>query len=130
MSQDKLEEVLQKGIYGSPEIRPEERKLFLSTIAERVYLALTNTQVRQKGMYDEVERLLRTKNNIHLYINGSLNYPSYSNYVQAANKHSVPFTVVSDGHDSPIGIVLASSHALENQEDIFIKDDAFDYNHD
>ncbi|UCZ54558.1 YueI family protein [Bacillus shivajii] len=127
MSHEKLEEVLKRGIYGAGEVKPEERKLFLGTISERVYLALTNAQVRKKGMYPEVEKLLKTKKGIRLYINGTLNYPSYSNYVQSANKNSVQFTIVSDGQDSPLGVVIAAEQAIDNQGDIFIKDDAFDY---
>ncbi|ADU29925.1 YueI family protein [Evansella cellulosilytica] len=125
MSQKKLEEILQHGIYGTPELLPEERKLFLSTISERIYLALTNTQVRKRGLYKEAEEIMKKEKNVQLYINGYLNYPSYSNYVQTANKHGVAFTIINDGHDTPIGIVLAANHAIDSDKDFFIKDAEF-----
>ncbi|MCD8508747.1 MAG: YueI family protein [Bacillus sp. (in: Bacteria)] len=59
MSQDKLDEILQRGMFGNKETLPEERKLFLSTISERIYLALTNKQVRKRGMYDEAKELMK-----------------------------------------------------------------------
>ncbi|MBU9724210.1 MULTISPECIES: YueI family protein [Bacillaceae] len=126
MSKNKLEEIIQHGIYGKPELLPEERKLFLGTISERVYLALTNNQVRKRGIYSEAETVMKQNKDVHMYINGSLSYPSYSNYVQAANKSSVPFTIVNDNRESPLGVVLAASKALDKQGDLFIEDDDFD----
>ncbi|TMW73798.1 YueI family protein [Alteribacter natronophilus] len=123
MSEEKLKEVLKQGMYGTPEIRPEERRLFLSTLRERVHLALTVQQVREKGMYREAEQLMK-KSGLKMYINGALNYPAYSNYVQAAGKSGVPFTVVNDGKDSPVGLVLASDTAVEKDE-IFIEDELY-----
>ncbi|WP_026689266.1 YueI family protein [Alteribacter aurantiacus] len=125
MSEQKLKEVLKQGIYGSPEIRPDERKLFLSTIRERIYLALTNRQVRESGMYNQVLNVMKRHSDVTLYINGSLNYPAYSNYVQEANKNGVQFTIVNDGKESPIGLVLASKSAIE-KEDIFITDELYE----
>ncbi|RNA68930.1 YueI family protein [Alteribacter keqinensis] len=125
MSEEKLKEVLKQGIYGSPEIRPDERKLFLSTLRERVYLALTNRQVRERGMYDQALRMMKNHFDVTMYINGSLNYPSYSNYVKEANKNGVQFTIVNDGKDSPVGLVLASRTAVE-KEKIFITDELYE----
>ncbi|WP_280768439.1 YueI family protein [Salipaludibacillus daqingensis] len=126
MGNNKLEEILKQGMYGSPEIRPEERKLFLSTLAERVYLCLTNSQVRHRGMYPEMEKIMKEKNHAHLYINGALNYKAYSNYIQAANKLSLAFTIVNDGQDTPIGLVLADERAVNLESQMFIKDDLYE----
>ncbi|WP_416149374.1 YueI family protein [Salipaludibacillus sp. HK11] len=126
MSNQKLEDILKHGIYGSPEIRPEERKLFLSTLAERVYLCLTNSQVRHRGMYPEMEKAMKETKDAHLYINGALNYTSYNNYIQAANKHSLLFTIVNDGQDTPLGIVLSADTAINMESEMFIKDDLYE----
>lgn len=125
MSQDKLEEILQRGMFGNKETLPEERKLFLGTISERIYLALTNKQVRKRGMYAEAKELMKKLQDVHLYINGELNYPAYSNYIQAANQFAVSFTIVNDGYNTPVGIVLASPQNLSNVQDFFIKDEEF-----
>ncbi len=126
MANNKLEEILKQGIYGSPEIRPEERRLFLSTLAERVYLCLTNSQVRHRGIYPEMEKAMKENKNAHLYINGALNYTKYNNYIQAANKHSVSFTIVNDGKDTPIGIVLAANSAVNMESKMFIIDELYE----
>ncbi|SER68544.1 YueI family protein [Salipaludibacillus aurantiacus] len=126
MSQQKLEDILKQGIYGSPQIRPDEKKLFLSTYSERVYLALTKSQVRHKVIYAKAEQTMQAKKDAHLYINGGLNYQYYSKYIQSANKNSIPFTIVNDGQNSPLGIVLASERSAVNNEDhMFINDDLY-----
>lgn len=127
MEKNKLQEALIRGITGGAETLPEERALFLSTIRERIYLALTNKQVIHKGMYSEVTDLMKEQKNLHLFINGQLSYSLYSNYIKEATKYHIPFTVVNDGHDTPIGLVLASNLAIHNGTDyhFFVEDDFF-----
>lgn len=127
MSEDKINEILKAGIYGSPETLPEERNFFLHTIRERIYLALTNNQVRKKGVYPEIVKMMKKnkEQSMKLLINGDLNYPAYSNYIQEANKHGVPFKIVSNDEDTPMGLILTSNEALSSQGEIFIKDDDF-----
>lgn len=127
MGETKLHQALLQGIYGAAETLPEERALFLSTISERIYLALTNKQVIHKGMYPEASDLMKTKKNLHLFINGHLAYHLYSNYVKEATKYNIPFTVVNDGYDTPIGLVLASETSISSGTEytFFIQDDIF-----
>ncbi|WP_261179985.1 YueI family protein [Anaerobacillus sp. CMMVII] len=127
MQENKLHDILFQGIHGRAETLPEERALFLSTISERIYLALTNKQVIHKGMYPEALEVMRTKKDIHLFINGKLSYHLYSNYLKEASKYRIPFTVVNDGHDTPIGLVLASQTAVNSGKDytFFVEDDTF-----
>uniref|UniRef100_A0A1S2LRB7 DUF1694 domain-containing protein n=2 Tax=Anaerobacillus isosaccharinicus TaxID=1532552 RepID=A0A1S2LRB7_9BACI len=123
----KLEQVLLQGIRGMAETLPEERALFLSTISERIYLALTNKQVIHKGMYPEAIDVMSSKKDLHLFLNGELSYNIYSNYIKEASKHNIPFTIVNDGHDTPIGLVLASSTAINSGKEytFFIEDETF-----
>ncbi|WP_209125370.1 YueI family protein [Alkalihalobacillus sp. BA299] len=124
--EDKLKDIINRGLYGNPEIKPEERNIFLTTIIERIHLALTKKQVIHKGMYDQAVTLLSKSNNIHLYINGNLSYSLYSNYVKEANKHNIPFTVVNANEQTPIGLVIATENQAINKSDIFIKDSFYE----
>jgi uncharacterized protein YueI len=112
-------------MYGTPQLRPEERKLFLSSFAERVYLALTKSQVRHRGIYAEAETMMTQQKNAKLLINGGLSYHEYSNYIQTANKHHIPFTIVNDGRESPLGIVLAADSPVNREDSMFVKDDLY-----
>lgn len=106
----KVNDILEEAIYGKPEIRPQERKLFLSTILERVYVALTVKQVVSGNVYDQVSTIINTKKDLHLYINGHLSYQFYSRYTKLATKANVPFTIVTPTESIPVGLVLADAH--------------------
>lgn len=122
---DKLEQILQQGMYGTPELKPQEKALFLSNFAERVHIALTRSQVRKKGVYNEVSRILQNGKGIRLFVNGEMNYMYYHDYILLANKFHVPFTVINDSKDSPLGVVIASGEAIHQNGPTFIKDDLY-----
>ncbi|NJP37668.1 YueI family protein [Alkalicoccus luteus] len=126
MKDSKLTQIVKEGIYGKPELRPEEKHLFLGTFAERVYLALTNGQVYKAGMYEEAIDLIKRHSDIRLLINGNLPYTSYSNYVKEAGRLKVPFTVHNDFHFTPLGIVLTSDYKPVQKSYIYIEDDIFE----
>ncbi|KHF41825.1 YueI family protein [Halalkalibacter okhensis] len=122
----KVKDIIDRALYGTPEIKPEERNLFLSTILERIHIALTKKQVIQRGMYAEVIKLMKDKNNLHLYLNGHLNYGNYSNYIQEANKAGIRFTIVTPQKETPFGLVLADESKAIDSNDIFVKDDLYE----
>ncbi|PEQ58519.1 hypothetical protein CN470_23610, partial [Bacillus cereus] len=49
-----VEDYLQEGIYGQKQNKPEERNMYLTTLRERVEIALTIGQVMQSNVYSEV----------------------------------------------------------------------------
>ncbi|WP_227934988.1 YueI family protein [Alkalihalobacillus deserti] len=122
---EKVQDIIDRAIYGTPEIKPEERSLFLSTILERIHIALTKKQVIHKGIYPEVIEIMKQKSTLHLYVNGDLNYSNYSNYIQEANKLGVRFTIVSPQKKTPFGLVLADQSRAVDQINVFIKDDLY-----
>jgi uncharacterized protein YueI len=121
VERDKVDEILQQGIYGPKEIKPEERKRFLGTLRERIVVALTQAQVREKGTYSEIEKAMSENQKAHLYLNGQMEYEAISKYSKMASKFGIPFTMVNNqGVETDIGLVLAYDYAID-KEDIFIK---------
>jgi uncharacterized protein YueI len=121
LTESKIDDYLQQGIHGAKETKPDERRRFLSTLRERVVVALTQEQVRDKSVYPEVEALMHDHNKAHLFLNGNLSYPFLSKYIAVAKKLSVEFTIVTNKeHDSDLGLVLALEDAIDKEE-IFIK---------
>ncbi|ARK29391.1 YueI family protein [Halalkalibacter krulwichiae] len=123
---EKIQDVIDRALYGNPETKPEERNLFLTTLLERIHLALTKKQVIHKGMYPEVVNMMKTKSNLHLYLNGHLNYSNYSNYIQEANKQGIRFTIVTPQKTTPFGLVLANESNAIDSVDPFIKDELYE----
>ncbi|MDT8861723.1 YueI family protein [Alkalihalobacillus sp. MEB130] len=126
----KVKDIIDRAIYGAPEIKPEERNLFLTTIVERIYIALTKKQVIHKGMYSEVVAMIKQEKNAHLYVNGNLSYSNYSNYIQEANKAGIRFTIVTPQKQTPFGLVLAHESQAIDRTDIFVKDDLYELDMD
>ncbi|MEH7235060.1 YueI family protein [Bacillus sp. JJ1562] len=120
MTKSNVDEYLQQGIHGTKEIKPEERKKFLGTIRERVEFALTQTQVRENKVYQEIQDACKKSNKVHMYLNGHLDYSSLSKYVKLAGANHIEYTIVTNkDYNSDLGLVLAFDHAID-KEDIYI----------
>ncbi len=125
MANKNVEDYLQEGIHGQKQNKPEERNMYLSTLRERVEIALTIGQVMQSNVYTEVANSMRTSQSLQLYVNGSITYPHLSKYIKLANEKNVPFTIVQNkGTHTPIGLVLAHSTAVD-KEQIYVEDAIF-----
>lgn len=120
-----VDDYLQEGIHGQKQNKPEERNMYLSTLRERVEIALTIGQVMQSNVYTEVANSMRTSQSLQLFVNGSISYPHLSKYIKLANEKNVPFTIVQNkGTHTPIGLVLAHSTAVD-KEQIYVEDTIF-----
>ncbi|WP_161797409.1 YueI family protein [Guptibacillus hwajinpoensis] len=125
MNED-IKRVLDAGIHGTPELKPAEKALYLSTFRERVFVALTKRQVAQQAVYKEVKQELKGIRNGILFLNGDLPYSMLSKYIKEASKVSLSFEIVNDKEtDTPLGLVLASKQDAVEREEIFVHDDFF-----
>jgi uncharacterized protein YueI len=121
LERNKVDEILQQGIYGPKEIKPEERKRFLGTLRERIVVALTQAQVRDNSVNAELEKVMKENSKAHLYLNGQVEYPTLSKYLKMAREMGMQFTIVNNQDvETDIGLVVAYDHAIDKEE-IFIK---------
>jgi uncharacterized protein YueI len=112
-----VEEVLQQGIYGPLETKPDERRMFLGTLRERIIVALRKHQVGEAEIYPEVEQEMQKNPQAHLYLNGSMSYEELSKYVKLAAEYKLDHTIVTNKeYDTEIGLVLAMDHAIDKEE--------------
>lgn len=117
MKKPNVEEVLQQGIHGPLETKPDERRQFLGTLRERIIVALKRAQVNENQIYLQVEQEMKKNPQAHLFLNGNLNYTSLSKYVKLAAKYNLEHTIVTNKErDTEIGLVLAMDHAIDKDE--------------
>ncbi|WP_413304245.1 YueI family protein [Bacillus sp. 1P10SD] len=117
MKKPSVEEVLQQGIYGAMETKPDERRKYLGTLRERIIVAMKKSQVAETEVYPQVEQLMKENPQAHLFLNGNMSYEDLSKYVKMANKQKIEHTIVTNKeHDSEIGLVLAMDHAIDKEE--------------
>ena len=117
---NKVDEILQQGIHGPKETKPDERRRFLTSLRERVVVALTSEQVMESEVYQEVAILMKGNSSAHLFLNGNLDYSYLSKYISIAKNEKIEFTIVTNkDYDSDLGLVLAKNEAIDKQE-IFV----------
>jgi uncharacterized protein YueI len=120
MSNNKLDDYLQQGIHGAKQTKPDERRRYLTTLRERVILALTQSEVLGKGVEPEVLKMMDENLQAHLYLNGNISYSYLSKYIKEAEKRDIEFTIVTNkDYDSELGLVLAHDYAID-KEDIYL----------
>ncbi|MBM7648097.1 uncharacterized protein YueI [Bacillus ectoiniformans] len=117
MTKNKVDEILQSGIHGPKELKPEERKRFLGTIRERVEGALTAGEVYQKKGHKEIESWITTVKKGEMLLNGDIDYAYLSPYIQLAIKHHLPYTIVENQEaDTNIGLVVTHADAVDKPQ--------------
>jgi uncharacterized protein YueI len=112
-----VEDVLQQGIYGPLETKPDERRQFLGTLRERIIIALKRSQVNENSIYPQVEQEMKTNPQAHLFLNGNMDYMKLSKYVKLAAKYKLEHTIVTNKeHDTDIGLIIAMDYAIDKDE--------------
>ncbi|QTD43015.1 YueI family protein [Sporosarcina sp. Te-1] len=112
-----IDDYIQQGMYGNKETKRAERKKFLGTIRERIVIALTQGQVRERGTYKQVEEAIKENRKAHMYLNGNINYADLSKYTKIASQYNVYYTIVTNiDYNSEIGLVLAYDYAIDKEE--------------
>ncbi|WP_346764076.1 YueI family protein [Bacillus sp. BHET2] len=116
-----IDDYLENGMYGQKQTKPDERRKFLGTLRERIVIALTQSQVREKGVYKEVQESLKKHPNAKLLLNGNMSYTFLSKYIKLADTFHVSFSMVTNKDtETEVGLVLAYDHAID-QEEIYVK---------
>lgn len=119
-----IDDYLNKGMYGPLQTKPDERRRFLGTLRERVIIALTKVQIREEGIYPEVEEALKGNPEANLFMNGNMTYSYLSKYMKLAQKYNIePSIVTNKDYDSELGLVLAADFAIDKEDIYVVKND-------
>lgn len=117
MSNLKVEDYLEQGIYGPKEIKPGERKEFLGTLRERVLIVLTKSQVFEKDLYPEIEKIMKQYPQANLLLNGQMDYQYLGKYIKLSIRYKIPYKIVlNKEYNSELGLVLAEKDAVDKEE--------------
>jgi len=112
----RLEQALAIGIDTVPELKREEKMLFLGEFRERIIKKLSIKQVANPLVFPEIEEALKDKRALKLLINGDLSFTFTEKYIKLAKKVGKPFTTI---HNSELkgdtGLVVISDQAIDIQ---------------
>jgi uncharacterized protein YueI len=114
---DPLEQALLAGIHGAPELKHDEKLLYLGEFKERVIKKLTEGQVTEKAIYPEIFQALQDRKADQLVINGSINSSYITKYKELATRLHKTYTVRSDmAFQGDTGLLVISDQAVEKQD--------------
>ncbi len=95
-----------------------EKNTYLGEYKERVIVALTFSQVKEKGVYPEIEKALEDVNAKKLLISRNLDFEYSKKYIEMSKRKKIPYKLVdSIVNTGNIGLVVVSDDALDNPLD-------------
>lgn len=115
MSQTDVQDYLEKGMYGAPQLKPEEKRQYLGTFRERIFLTMTIAEMADKKNITHFKQELTDNPQQQVLINAAVDFPIQNDYMIAAQKAKCPFKIVdTENQNSPeaIGLVYASETAV------------------
>lgn len=96
MSKDDVQSHLDKGMYGTPLVNPEEQHKYMGTFRERCYLSMTVAEMKDPINKENFLKEIEKQPDVTVLLNGSLPLTIQNQYIQLATKQNVRFTIVND----------------------------------
>lgn len=119
-----VQDYLEKGMFGTPQLKPDEQRKYLGTFRERVYLSMTIAEMRNKKNLRHLKTELTQNPNNQLLINAAVGMTIQSDYMKVAQEAGCQFKIVDTDHkadNQSIGLVYAGETAV-NLEAISVTD--------
>ncbi len=123
MTEKNIQDYLDKGLYGAPQIKPEERDHYLGTFRERVYLTMTVAEMEAKENLPFLKQEIQINPSGKFLINANIADNLQTIYMQLAQEKHCEFTIVNNfsvHEKDSLGLVYGADHAV-NVKDIDIK---------
>lgn len=123
MADDDLQQHLNNSIYGPPQTNPDERRQYLGSLRERVFLRVRNQDIELPRALTAMQNALTAHqgSDYKLLINGKMGPDLTAPYMTAASKANIQFTMVNDGtanlRPEGSGVLLVARQAI-NQPNI------------
>lgn len=115
MKKEKLDQYIEYGIGGVPELKKEEKEHFLGEFKERIVLAIQKEQlVERKKCFNILENKIQEQWVDKIIVNANLNHEDRVQCMKLAKRYNKHFKLAN--RKTPIAIVLASNEAQDIQD--------------
>ena len=112
-----IEEYIKYGLMGNPEIKKDEKDIFLGEFMERVVLALNFEQAMEREKVEKMKKMAAQDIVEKIIVNARMNNETRMEYMKVAKEYKKDFKLVDS--KSELAVVLGSKEA-NDIEDIFI----------
>jgi len=111
---DQLQQHLESAMHGTPQTNPDERRRYLGSLRERVFLSMTNQQLAQADYQKLFESHLTEFKDYQVLLNGKNS--AATGYLAALSAKSIPFTLVNNetAHtdSTAFGLLVVAADAI------------------
>lgn len=129
MANDNLQEHLNNGLYGTPQLHPDEQRKYLGTFRERVSLTITFKEFsnNQNACLTAIKQEIssNTEEELSIKINGQLSSDIIDKIIQISKENNTKFEYLADAsfsHDDDANaIVICSSKSALHIENIDVE---------
>lgn len=109
-----LEKTLSAGMHGAPELKRDEKALYLGEFRERVIRTLTKEQVMESDIYKEIEEALRHPKAAKIVLSGLLDEHYIAKYERLASQQKKLSVTRKDAEfKGDIGLLVAANEAVD-----------------
>ena len=109
----RLEQALTVGVDSVPELKKEEKMLYLGEFKERVLRILSKKQVANISVFPEIIEALKDKRTLKMLINGDLSIKFTDKYIKLAKEVGKPYTTIHNWQlKGDTGLAIISDQAL------------------
>ena len=129
MTNDNLQEHLNNGLYGTPQLHPDEQRKYLGTFRERVSLAIKFKEFsnNQNACLTAIKQEISssTEEELSIKINGQLSSDIIDKIIQISKENNTKFEYLADAsfshNDDANAIVICSSKSALHIENIDVE---------
>ncbi len=106
----KLDEYIQHGVHGTPELKKEEKAIFLGEFKERVYSVITLDDVKSTEKREIFSKEIKAKAVDKIIVNEKVSDAIRLEYMIKAKEHDKDFKLIRSKSD--LAVVLACKTAI------------------
>ncbi|MCH5464724.1 YueI family protein [Levilactobacillus tujiorum] len=121
-----MDKHLQNSTFGAPKVNPDEQRRYLGTFRERVSLAMTIAEVKDRHNVDAFITEITAHPDYQIILNGHIGQGDLAPYLKVAGQRNLKFTIRNDIFygmaEDDYGLIVASDHAInKNPVDLLKK---------
>ena len=114
-----LERILEFGISGVPQIKADEKRIWLGEFRERVILGLTIEQAMMMEAFSVVKRFLKDPKSEILIVNNNIPMDIARNYMVLAREMDKEYKSMATDAKDAMGLVIVSRSPVQ-YEDVLV----------
>lgn len=94
-----------------------EKNLFLGEYKERIIKALTFDEIKEKGIYYEIEKALENKDVAKMVISRHANFDNIKKYIEIAKRKKIPYRMIDNLLCAgEIALVVVAKDAITHED--------------